>query len=127
MVHDMRDVAQGFDVVDRRWLAPQPGHGRERRLRTRVGPFPLKRVQHSGFFAAHVPSRADVQIHLEAVGGPQDVPAEISRRVSFRDRFGDSLRRQFVLAAKEHVRDIRTGRVGGDHHAFKQLMRIAFE
>src|SRR4051794_26594202 len=123
----MRNIAQRLDIVDSCWLAPQAGDGWERRPRTRIRAFSLERAQHPSLFATHVPARADVQVHLEAIRRVQYVSAEIVSFVSFPDRFGNPSCGELVLSAKEHVRDVRARRISGDDHSFNELMRIAFK
>ena len=66
LADDVRHVADRFDVVDHRRLAPEAGDRGKRRLRARVAALAFERVQERGLFAADVAAGADVQVQLEA-------------------------------------------------------------
>src|SRR5581483_8010491 len=100
---DVRDVADGLDVVDDRRLAPEAGDRGERRLRPRIPALPFERVQQRGLLAADVPPGADVQVQVEAVTGTEDVSSEVAGLVRLRDRALEAIRRGRVCPAEEDV------------------------
>jgi hypothetical protein len=62
---DVRDVAQGLDVVDHRRLAEQPLDGGKRRLDPRPGPFALEAFDQSRLFAADVGGRTAMNVDVQ--------------------------------------------------------------
>ena len=91
VINDVGHVREGLDIVHDGRLAPQSGHLRIGRFRTRVGALAFERVEQSRLLAAHVPAGADVKIHLQAVPRVQDVFAQVSGGVSLRESARASL------------------------------------
>src|SRR5690606_25534820 len=96
-VHDVRDVAEGLDVVHDGGLAPQADKLWERRLRARNREQPFKRAVLRRLIAADVAAGARVQVQLQTEAAAEDVLAEPTARARFVDSATKPLGREAVL------------------------------
>ena len=125
---DVLHVAKRFHVVDDGRAHVEPERRREiRRLDSRVGTLAFERFDQAGFLAADVGARAavDVDFHVEA--GAQHVLAEEIVGARLFDRPLDDQRRFREFLADVDVGRLRPDRVGRDHHALDELVRVLVE
>ena len=83
---DVRDAAEGLDVVDDRRLPECPFDRRERRLDPGPAALALEALDQPGLLAADVRPGAPVNIDLKVEARPIDVLPEVSRRPGLGDR-----------------------------------------
>jgi len=79
----MRHVAQGFDIVDHRRLAPQAADHREGRLGARGGAFAFQRIQERRLLAADIAAGAAMQMNPQAEIGMEYMLADIALGAGF--------------------------------------------
>ncbi len=121
---DGRDIAQGFDVVHARRLAPHANGGREGRLGARVGAAAFQRVDQRGFFTADVAAGAGVHEQLEIETAAQDILAQQAGGLGFIDGAVEVLRCGGVFATQEDVAAVGLQGAGADQHALDQQMGL---
>ena len=122
---DEGDVAQRFDVVDRRRLAIQADEGRKWRLVARLGALAFQRLEERRLLARLVRAGAPVHVHVAIKARPEDVPAEEPARIRLVDRVLEDVLHVQELAADVDVGDPGADGVAGDRAPFEQQVRIA--
>ena len=127
LAHDYRDVGQGLDVVDDRGLGEQAALRRVGRPRPRHTAPAFDAVHERGFFAAHERAGAHLDVELQVEPAAHDVVADEAVGRGARDGLAQTLHRQRVFGANVDVGVFGADGVGGDHHAFQQLVRIALD
>ena len=115
---DEGDVAQRFDVVDRRRLAIQADEGRKWRLVARLGALAFQRLEERRLLARLVRAGAPVHVHVAIKARPEDVPAEEPARIRLVDRALEDVLHVQELAADVDVGDPRANRVTADRTPF---------
>ena len=121
---DGRDVAQGFDVVHARRLAPHTNGSREGRLGAWVGAAAFQRVDQCGFFTADVAAGTGVHEQLEIETAAEDVLAQQAGGLGFLDGAVEVLRCGGVFATQEDVATVGLQGAGADQHALDQQMGL---
>ena len=124
--HDMREVADGLDVVDHGRLTVEALDRRERRLEARLAAVALKRGQHGRLFAANVGAGAAVQDDVDVVALAQDVLAEVPGLAGLVDGRLQRLRLRQVLAPDVDEGQVAADRVARDQDALQHLVRAVF-
>jgi hypothetical protein len=123
---DPRHVGERLDVVDDRGLQVQPLRRREeRRLQARHAALALEALDERCLLPDDVGARTPRQRDVHGEVGAEDVAAHEVVGVGVVERLGDALLRERHLPAHVQERLRRADRVGGDHDALDQLVRVA--
>src|SRR5215510_11123437 len=81
-VDDVVHVAECFDVIHNRWLAPESADLRIGRFGARRRALPFQGIEQAGLFTTHIAAPADVEIQLKAIAGPSNILAQVVAFVS---------------------------------------------
>src|SRR5690554_5001240 len=90
---------QGEHVVDHGRLAKQAFKRRQRRFETYHAPLAFEALEQRGLLATNIGSGAKPYFKIETLATPQDIAAEITRRLGAGDGFIEDLVGQRVLRA----------------------------
>ena len=102
MVEDVRNIGEGFDVVDVGRFAEQTALRREGRFAAWIRPPAFQAVDQGGFLAEDVAPGAAVQVDLQPVTAAEDVVAEEAGGFRLRHRPFQVLRALLVGVADSY-------------------------
>ena len=124
MTDDVGNAGKGFGVVDGGRLAVQAESRGERRLEARLAFLAFDGFQQGGFFAADISTITQMVVQVETEIRAQNVVAQITGGA----RLFAGLLHAFVgfedFAMHVVVAGLDAHGVGGDRHAFDELMRV---
>src|SRR5690606_2897792 len=123
----MRYATQCLYIIDDRWFPKQSTHLRVGGFCTRSCPFTFQRIEQSGFFTAHIPSDARMQMHFETKATAQNIFSKITGLVCFINCISNYLCSLSISPTQKHIRDICLDCISSEYHSFYQLMRVSFK
>src|SRR5262249_42410302 len=121
-----RDVGQGLNVVDRRWVAEESGLRGEGRLVPRLATIAFDGIEERRLFAADVGAGAAAQLDVELESATEDVFAQQPIFATQVDGVGDAFGCQRIFSAHIYVAPFGSGGERPDGHALYDGERIAF-
>ena len=124
---DLRDVGEGFDVVQDRRFLPEPLERRERRTRTRHAAFALDRAHQSGFFAAYEGPRSLVDVDVEVEPGSEDVLSEQAVVPRLPDGDAQAANGERIFGPGVDVALVRVDGAGRDDHPLENGVGVGLE
>jgi len=115
---DLRDVGEGFDVVDDGWLLKKTSLAGEGRLVAWIGTMAFEGLKKRGLFAANVAAGADEYFEVKVEVAAEDFLAEDARFATAANFLAEDFFLERILMADIEDALSRAGDEAGDDHAF---------
>src|SRR5260370_4759982 len=120
---NLRNVDEGFDVVDDGRFLPEADLARKGRLVARLGAMAFDGFDERAFFATDVAAGADKNFQSKIEIAPEDFFAKKPGAITPANFFTENLFLKMVLVADIRDAALRSGDQAGDDHALDEEMR----
>src|SRR5437016_348912 len=120
---NLRNVDEGFNVVDDRGLLPETDLPRKRRLVARLGAMAFNGLDERAFLTAYVAAGADKNFEIIIDVAAQDFFSEEASAVAAANLLAKDFFLEMIFVADIENAALRAGHQAGDDHAFDEEMR----